>query len=236
MQPPSATPKDVILQIKNIGILPVFYHADVNTILQAIRISYKCGVRAFEFLHQRDNRGLRMFTWLAEQTADLQDLSLGAGTVLDGVMAQRYIDAGAKFIASPFLRKDMAEVCKRTNTLWIPGCASQEDINTAHEIGTKAVMLLPGNVLGPDFLRKMVAGYHDLYFVPSGGIEATEQSLKQWLSAGALAVRLNEPLFEREAMTIKDWSRIENNIVHVVRTVERIGVSNKKSHAQTSII
>jgi 2-dehydro-3-deoxyphosphogluconate aldolase/(4S)-4-hydroxy-2-oxoglutarate aldolase len=236
MQPPSATPKDVILQIKNIGFLPVFYHADVNTILQAIRISYKCGVRAFEFLHQRDNRGLRMFNWLIEQTSDLNELQLGAGTVLDGVMTQRYIDAGAKFIASPFLRKDMAEVCHRAGTLWIPGCASLEDISTAHELNATAVMLLPGNILGPDFLRKAATEYPLLHFVPSGGIVATEDSVRQWHNAGAVGIRLNEPLFEREAIAIKDWSRIENNIRNVVRTVQRIGVSNKKNMEQTSLI
>lgn len=236
MQPPSATPKDVILQIKNIGFLPVFYHADVNTILQAIRISYQCGVRAFEFLHQRDNRGLRMFTWLVEQTSDLKDLLLGAGTVLDGVMTDRYIQAGAHFIASPFLRQDMAEVCKRTNTLWIPGCASQQDINTAHELGAKAVMLLPGNVLGPDFLRKAVIDYHGLNFVPSGGIIANEENLRQWLFAGALGVRLNDPLFEREAITIKDWSRIENNIRNVIRTIQRLRTSSTKNQPQNIVI
>lgn len=236
MQPPSATPKDVILQIKNIGFLPVFYHADVNTILQAIRISYKCGVRAFEFLHQRDNRGLRMFNWLMEQTSDLHELQLGAGTVLDAVMTQRYIDAGAKFIASPFLRRDMAEVCHRTGTLWIPGCASLEDIGTAHELQATAVMLLPGNILGHDFLRKAATEYPLLHFVPSGGIVATEESMRQWHNAGAVAIRLNEPLFEREAITIKDWSRVENNIRNVVRTVQRIGVSNKRNLEQTSLI
>jgi 2-dehydro-3-deoxyphosphogluconate aldolase/(4S)-4-hydroxy-2-oxoglutarate aldolase len=236
MQAPSATPKDVILQIKNIGFLPVFYHADVNAILQAIRISFKCGVRAFEFLHQRDNRGLRMFNWLVEETLDLKDLLLGAGTVLDAVMTQRYIDAGAKFIASPILRNDMAEVCQRTNTLWIPGCASQQDISTAHDLGAGAVMLLPGNVLGPDFLRAAVIEYPDLQFVPSGGIVATEESLRQWLAAGALGVRLNDPLFEREAITINDWTRVENNVSNVVRTVQRIRVSGKKNQAQTSLI
>jgi 2-dehydro-3-deoxyphosphogluconate aldolase/(4S)-4-hydroxy-2-oxoglutarate aldolase len=97
-------------------------------------------------------------------------------------------------------------------------------------------MLLPGNVLGPDFLRAAVIEYHDLQFVPSGGIVATEESLRQWLAAGALGVRLNDPLFEREAITIKDWVRVENNVRNVIRTVQRIRVSGKKNQAQTSLI
>lgn len=229
MQPPSATPKDVILLVKNIGFLPVFYHADVNTILQAIRISHKCGVRAFEFLHQRDNRGLRMFGWLMEQTADLEDFHLGAGTVLDAVMTARYIDAGAKFIASPFLRKDMAEECKNTNTLWIPGCASQQDIATAHELGAAAVMLLPGNILGPEALRKAACEYEGLHFVPSGGTVASEDSLRPWLLAGALGVRLSDPLFERDAVTANDWSRVEKNICNVTKIVQRVYAAQKKN-------
>lgn len=229
MQAAPTQPKDVINTMKSIGVLPVFHNADVNTILQMIRTSYRNGIHVFEFLHQRDNRGLRIFSWLVEQTADLPDLKLGAGTVLDAVMTGRYIDAGAKFIASPFLRKDMAEVCIRSNTLWIPGCSNRADIVLALEYGATAVMILPGNILTTEFLRKAVVDFTGLHFIPSGGFDSTESSLQSWLNAGALSVRLGDSLFEREALAAGDLARVEHNVQRVVNIIKKIKTPGRKN-------
>jgi 2-dehydro-3-deoxyphosphogluconate aldolase / (4S)-4-hydroxy-2-oxoglutarate aldolase len=225
---PCAPPKDVINVIKNVGVIPVFYHTEVNTILQAIRTAYRCGARVFEFLHQRDNRGLRIFSWLVEETANMPDLILGVGTVLDAPMTERYIQAGAQFIASPFLRKDMADVCHRLNVLWMPGCSTQTDIREARELGASIVMIIPGNVLGPDFLRRAVMEYSDVHFVPSGGVELTEASLRTWIHSGALAVRLGDPLFPREAVVAQEWDKIERNVRNALELVQKLKSPGKK--------
>jgi len=229
MQPPCAPPKEVINVIKTVGVIPVFYHPEVNTILQAIRTAYRCGARVFEFLHQRDNRGLRIFSWLVDETKNMPDLILGVGTVLDATMTDRYIKAGAKFISSPFLRKDMADVCRHANILWMPGCSTQTDIREARELGASIVMIIPGNVLGPDFLRRAVLEYTDLHFVPSGGVELTEASLRSWIHSGAPAVRLNEQLFPREAIVLHEWDKIERNVRMALEQVQKLKSPGKKN-------
>jgi 2-dehydro-3-deoxyphosphogluconate aldolase/(4S)-4-hydroxy-2-oxoglutarate aldolase len=236
MQHSGAEPKEVINCMKSIGFIPVFYHADANMILQMIKIAYVCGARIFEFLHQRDNRGLRIFSWLAEQAGDMPGLMLGAGTVLDSVMTERYIQAGAHFIGSPFLRKDMADVCNHANILWMPGCSTQADILQAHALKAKVVMVLPGNILGPDFLRKAVNEFSTLSFVPSGGIDISENSLRTWMNAGALSVRLGDSLFERESLVIKDWTRIENNIHGVMHTIQKVKSQGRKNSTLNSLL
>ena len=92
------------------GLIPVFYHSDMDILLRMVSICYQCGLRIFEFMHQRDNRGLRYFEHLAERANEFPDLIFGVGTVLDAVMTERYINAGANFIASPFLRPDIFEI------------------------------------------------------------------------------------------------------------------------------
>lgn len=234
--PPAAHPNEIISSMKTAGFVPVFYHADANTVLQMIRIAYGCGVRVFEFLHQRDNRGLRIFAWLAEQAKEMPGLLLGAGTVLDAVMAERYIAAGANFIGSPFLRKDMCEVCMKHNVLWIPGCSTQVDIAQANSFGAKAAMILPGNILGADFLRKAVIEFPTISFIPSGGIDISENSLRTWIGVGALSVRLGDTLFDREAVMIKEWARIENNIHGVMHTIHKVKNQVQKNSTLNSIL
>ena len=236
MQPPCVLPKDVINVIKSVGVIPVFYHPEVNTILQAIRTAYRCGARVFEFLHQRDNRGLRIFSWLVDETADMPDLILGVGTVLDATMTDRYIQAGAKFISSPFLRKDMAEVCHRANILWMSGCSTQTDIREARELGASMVMIIPGNVLGPDFLRRAVLEYTDLHFIPSGGVDLTEPSLRSWIHSGALAVRLGDQLFPRETVVAQEWDKIERNVRNALEQVKKLKSPGKKGSFPSIIL
>jgi 2-dehydro-3-deoxyphosphogluconate aldolase/(4S)-4-hydroxy-2-oxoglutarate aldolase len=229
MQSPCALPKEVINVIKSVGIIPVFYHPEVNTILQAIRTAYRCGARVFEFLHQRDNRGLRIFSWLVDETRAMPDLILGVGTVLDATMTDRYIKAGAQFISSPFLRKDMAEVCHRASVLWMPGCSTQTDIREARECGASIVMIIPGNVLGPDFLRRAVLEYTDLHFIPSGGVDLTEASLRSWIHSGAPAVRLGEQLFPRDAIVAQEWDKIERNVRMALEHIQKLKSPGKKN-------
>jgi len=80
--------KAVMFKIRSAGVVPVFYHPDVDVLLKIVSICYKCGLRVFEFMHQRDNRGLRYFEYLAERANQFPDLTLGVGTVLDAVMTE----------------------------------------------------------------------------------------------------------------------------------------------------
>ena len=117
------------------GVVPVFYHPDVDVLMQVVDISYRCGLRVFEFMHQRDNKGIRLFNFINERIHHYPGLILGVGTVLDAVMTERYIQVGAQFIASPFLRPEMGDVCRERNILWIPGCTTTSDINWAKSLG-----------------------------------------------------------------------------------------------------
>ncbi len=144
-----------MFKIRSAGVVPVFYHPDVDVLLKIVSICYKCGLRVFEFMHQRDNRGLRYFEYLAEHSNQFPDLTLGVGTVLDAVMTERYINSGARFIASPFLRPDMAAVCQQYDTIWMPGCTTLAEIEKAKMLGATVINVLSGNVLGPDFISSV---------------------------------------------------------------------------------
>ncbi|HYG20061.1 MAG TPA: hypothetical protein VD816_14085, partial [Ohtaekwangia sp.] len=103
MTPPA---NDLVTMLRKTGLIPVFSHLEVDLLVKIATLSYQCGIRVFEFSHLRDNRGLRLFQHLTEQTHLYPDLIFGVGTVLDATMTERYIQAGAQFIASPFMRPD----------------------------------------------------------------------------------------------------------------------------------
>lgn len=225
LQRMSFTRQEVISRMKQIGVVPVFYHPDVDVLMHVVDISYKCGLRVFEFMHQRDNKGPRLFNYIRERAGNYPEMILGAGTVLDDTMTERYIQAGAQFIASPFLRPEMASVCRRENILWMPGCTTTTDINWAKSLGATVIGILPGNILGPEFVQSVTKEFPDLQFIPSGIIYLHPAALSKWFEAGSLCIKLSNPLFPKDAIAVKDWEMVEKAVVDNLKTISKIRAS-----------
>jgi 2-dehydro-3-deoxyphosphogluconate aldolase/(4S)-4-hydroxy-2-oxoglutarate aldolase len=218
----SVNKRDVIIKIRTSGVIPVFYHPDMDVLLRTLSISYQCGLRTFEFMHQRDNKGLRFFEHLVEKLDDFPDLTLGVGTVLDATMTERYIKAGAQFIASPFLRTDMGQVCKENNILWMPGCTTLEEIEKSKSLGATAINVLPGNVLGYEFIASVNKRYPELRLLPSGITDFREGTLSKWFEAGSLAIKLGAQIFTREEIGAKDWAKIQKNLTELLNNIKKV--------------
>ena len=62
----------------------------------------------------------------------------------------------------PFLKLEMAEVCRAHNILWMPGCATLTEIVTAKEHGAQVIKVFPGSVLGPGFVSSIMPVVPDL--------------------------------------------------------------------------
>src|SRR5687767_14354961 len=116
--------KVVINALNQTGVMPVFSHTGVDHWQRCIDLAYRQGLRTIEFAHTRDHRNLRLFYHLVRLCESYPGLRVGAGTVLTTDSAKAYLQAGASFIASPFLYTDMAEACQCAQAAWIPGCLS----------------------------------------------------------------------------------------------------------------
>ena len=223
--------EEVVSQMKQVGVVPVFYHPDVDVLMTLVDICYKSGLRVFEFMHQRDNKGPRLFHYIHERIGNYPGVILGAGTVLDGTMCERYIEAGAQFIASPFLRAEMAEICRSKNLLWMPGCTTRADITKAKFLGATAIGILPGNILGPEFIHSVKKDFPDIQFVPSGIEDLHPTALTKWFQAGSLCIKLSGLLFPKNAIAVKDWDLIEKSMIDNLKTIFKTRAStNNVNH------
>jgi 2-dehydro-3-deoxyphosphogluconate aldolase/(4S)-4-hydroxy-2-oxoglutarate aldolase len=218
----SVSKKEVLLRFRDSGVIPVFYHPDVDVLMRIVSICYNSGLRVFEFMHQRDNRGLRFFTHLNDQLDLYPGIILGVGTVLDAPMTERYIRAGAQFIASPFLRPDMGRVCEENDILWMPGCASVGEIDHAVALNAEAINVLPGNVLGYEFIAPISRRYPHLALLPSGISDLREQSLAKWFESGALAIKIGPQIFTKENLVAAQWTNIARDLSDMLMRVKHI--------------
>ena len=135
----------------------------------------------------------RAFTALAEEAARHDPESiLGAGSIRDPEAADRFIASGARFIVGPSFSADVARLCNRRRIPYLPGCATPTEIVAAEEWGVELVKVFPGDSLGPGFLKAIRGPLPDTQVVVTGGVQATEASVGEWIDAGAacLGIRL----------------------------------------------
>ncbi len=200
---------EVALKMKETGMIPVFYHSQIETAKQVLKACYDGGVRVFEFTNRGDFAH-EVFAELNKYAAkDLPEMILGVGSVVDAGTASLYIQLGANFIVSPVLKEDMAIVCNRRKIAWSPGCGSLNDISRAEELGAEIVKIFPGSsVGGPKFVAAVKGPCPWSSIMPTGGVEPTEENLKAWFDAGVTCVGMGSNLFPKDVLAAKDWGKI----------------------------
>jgi 2-dehydro-3-deoxyphosphogluconate aldolase / (4S)-4-hydroxy-2-oxoglutarate aldolase len=215
------TKQQVQATMKATGMVPVFYHQDIEIAKGVVDAAYKGGVRIFEFTNRGGN-AFDVFTQLLKHIEQYSDLMLGIGTIMDGATAQKFIDAGAHFIVSPILKPEMSEVCKKHDILWIPGCATLTEVVTGKEHGADVIKIFPGSVLGPGFVSSILPVVPGLQLMPTGGVEPNEKNLTAWFKAGVICVGMGSQLFTKEIMEQKNWSLLEKNVADTLNLIKQI--------------
>jgi 2-dehydro-3-deoxyphosphogluconate aldolase/(4S)-4-hydroxy-2-oxoglutarate aldolase len=119
-------------------------------------------------------------------------LAVGAGTVLNLVHLETVVDAGASFIVSPDLNKEVVEETRRQGCASFPGAFTPTEITSAIRYGADAVKLFPASALSPAFVRGLRGPLPDLKMIPTGGVNL--DNIEEWFGAGAYAVAIGSEL------------------------------------------
>ncbi len=101
-------------------------------------------------------------------------MNIGAGTVINGTQAKAALEAGAKFIVSPGLSPEVAEICREEGVPYLPGCVTPTEIMQALELGITTLKFFPANVYGGlKALKALSAPFPQVRFLPTGGVDLT---------------------------------------------------------------
>jgi 2-dehydro-3-deoxyphosphogluconate aldolase/(4S)-4-hydroxy-2-oxoglutarate aldolase len=214
------TKTELLNLIREQGILPLFFNADTQVSLDLLRALYKAGIKTVEYT----NRGETALTNFKEMKklcqTELPGMYLGIGTIKDKVSAQAFIDAGADYIISPGLVEEVAETADKNNILWIPGCMTPTEIIRAEQLGARLVKLFPGNALGPTFLSGIRSLFPNLLFMPTGGVEISEENISAWFKAGVCAVGMGSNLITKDIMENKEYDFLTQHTIKAMELVK----------------
>jgi 2-dehydro-3-deoxyphosphogluconate aldolase/(4S)-4-hydroxy-2-oxoglutarate aldolase len=211
----------VLNTVVDTGLVPVFYHADVEV---AKNVAVACaagGARVVEFTNRGDFAP-EVFRELSQFLArEHPGIILGVGSVVDAPTAALYIAYGANFVVGPLLNPEVARLCNRRKIAYSPGCGSASEISEAEELGVEIVKVFPGSsVGGPAFVRSVLGPCPWTSIMPTGGVDATEESIRDWFGAGVACVGIGSKLVRKDWVAAEDWAAITAQVQKVLAWIQ----------------
>ncbi len=213
----------VLNAIYDTGIVPVFYHKDPETTIHIVEACARGGARCVEFTNRGD-LAYHVFTDAVRHViANGLDVIMGVGSIADAPTAALYIANGANFVVGPLLNEEVARLCNRRKIAYSPGCGSVTEIGQAEELGVEIVKVFPGSeVGGPAFVKSVLGPCPWTRIMPTGGVDATRESLEAWVKAGVAAVGAGSKLITKELVDAKDWDGLAEKVAQSVQWIKEI--------------
>ncbi|OAQ40439.1 ketohydroxyglutarate aldolase [Pedobacter psychrophilus] len=204
------------------GMLPLFFHADEQKSIDITQAVYDAGVRVIEYTN-RGKEALANFKKLKEVAKkSMPELKLGIGTIKTAQEAQDFIDAGTDFIVCPIVTPEVAEVCKKADMLWIPGCMTPTEISIAQKHGAGLIKIFPANILGQEFISSIKDLFRGQLFMPTGGVDLSKENISSWFKAGVCAVGMGSKLISKDIMDNGDYEQLAKNTKEVLAVIQSI--------------
>jgi 2-dehydro-3-deoxyphosphogluconate aldolase/(4S)-4-hydroxy-2-oxoglutarate aldolase len=202
------------------GLVPVFYHQEVEVAREIVAACAAGGAKLVEFTNRGDF-AYQDFTELARYYARTDpSVILGVGSVVDAPTAALYIAGGANFVVGPLLNPEIARLCNRRKIPYSPGCGSASEISEAEELGVEIVKLFPGSAVGgPGFVKSVLGPCPWTRIMPTGGVDATEENIRAWFKAGAACVGMGSKLITKELVAAGDFEGISRQVAQVLRWI-----------------
>ena len=154
-------------KFKELGVVPVVVLDDSKGALPLAKALMAGELPCAEvtFRTQAAKESIRL---MAEE---YPDMLVGAGTVLTTTQVDEAMEAGAKFIVSPGFDPEIVDYCQEKGIEIFPGCVSPSEVAQAVKKGLKVVKFFSAEQAGGiDMIKAMAVPYHELKFMPTGGI------------------------------------------------------------------
>ncbi|ELZ47440.1 2-dehydro-3-deoxyphosphogluconate aldolase/4-hydroxy-2-oxoglutarate aldolase [Halorubrum californiense DSM 19288] len=147
----------------------------------------------------------------------VDDALVGAGTVLDAETARAAQLAGAEFLVTPTVNRDVIRTANRYGTPVVVGAYTPTEAIEAFEAGADAVKVFPAKTGGPDHVAAIGGPLPQVPLVPTGGVGPDNAA--DYVDAGAVAVGVGSSIVDDEAIADGDFDAIRANARAVVEAV-----------------
>ncbi|MCK9550697.1 2-dehydro-3-deoxy-phosphogluconate aldolase [Aquamicrobium sp.] len=185
-------------------VIPVLRIADAKRAVLLARALARGGLPAIEITLRTDDA----VEAIRRVAGEVGEAIVGAGTILDPAQYEAAVYAGARFIVSPGITKELLKASADSDVPFLPGAITPGEIMAARQAGLNFLKFFPAEQAGgAAFLKALAAPIADVRFCPTGGVSPANAStylgLPNVICVGGSWVAPDD-LVEKE-----DWSRIE---------------------------
>ncbi len=139
--------------------------------------------------------------------AEVPEMTVGAGTVLNSDDLRSVAQAGARFAISPGLTPALFAAAHDGPIPLIPGIATPSELMLAQERGFTELKFFPAEAAGGVRMLKALHGpFPKITFCPTGGV--SEQNYQDYLALGNVACVGGSWLAPPELLEQSDWDSI----------------------------
>lgn len=197
---------EAVLKHKLIAILRAIEPDKLIPLAQAL---YDGGIRLLEITYSADGKVPDEVT--AANIRRLVNhfegrLLIGAGTVLNAKQVQLTKEAGGLFIISPNTDEEVITETVQLGMVSMPGAFTPTEIAAAHKMGADYVKVFPAGIVGPEYLKAVMAPLSQIRMLAVGGIELG--SMADYLKAGACGFGISSSLTDKALIARSDWDGI----------------------------
>ena len=158
---------DVLKRMACAGIVPVVVLEDAKDAVPTARAMVAGGIDVMEITF----RTAAAADSIRAVAAEVPEMLVGAGTVVNLEQCKLAVECGAKFIVSPGYDEEVVAWCCDNGVAVCPGCVTPTEIMMALKHGLKVLKFFPANVYGGLSAIKALAGpFGGVKFIPTGGV------------------------------------------------------------------
>ena len=149
------------------GIVPVVVLEDVERAVPTARALLKGGLNAMEITF----RTAAARAAIERVAAEVPEMIVGAGTVINVEQLHDAVNAGARFIVSPGSDAEVILEAARLEVPVVPGVITPSEIMMGLKLGVKLFKFFPAESCGGVKAIKALCGpFPQIKFIPTGGI------------------------------------------------------------------
>ena len=158
---------DVLKRMACAGIVPVVVLEDAKDAVPTAKAMVAGGIDVMEITF----RTAAAADSIRAVAAEVPEMLVGAGTVVNLEQCKLAVECGAKFIVSPGYDEEVVSWCCDNGVAVCPGCVTPTEIMMALKHGLKVLKFFPANVYGGLGAIKALAGpFGGVKFIPTGGV------------------------------------------------------------------
>lgn len=206
---------NLIQELHKEKIIAIIRGLDGSVLEKTAQALAEGGIRFME-VTMNTTDAVRSIAYLKDKYGE--SIHIGAGTVLNVQLARKAIQAGATYLITPNINREVITYAVGQGINIWPGAFTPTEIAHAVELGANAVKVFPVSFVGPHYIEAIRGPLDRIPLIAVGGVKVDQFS--DYLRAGAIAVGVGNHLIDPTMVRLGKFTQLSERARRFVRKIK----------------